>query len=172
MKVKNSALAALILAGALSRLIPHAPNFTAIVAMALLAGASLNSRILSIFVPIAALFVSDLFLGLHEGMYAVYGTMAVIALVANSNLKVFDSWKRSGFAALGASFFFYLTTNFAVWMTSGMYQKSFQGLLNCYFMAVPFLAPQILGDLFFTAIAFAAARIILSGSPSKSYSSL
>ena len=63
MKVnQNIALAVLmILIAALTRLIPHYPNFTAVGAVALFGGAYLSRR-LAFIVPFLALFLSDLFL--------------------------------------------------------------------------------------------------------------
>ncbi len=65
---QNWTLILMILAAAFSRLIPHMPNFTAIVAMGLLAGAHFQSRTLAVLVPLAALLVSDLLIGFHGEM--------------------------------------------------------------------------------------------------------
>lgn len=58
-------LAAMIAFAALTRLIPHPPNFTPVGVMALFGGACLAGRRLAFVLPLAALFLSDLFLGLH-----------------------------------------------------------------------------------------------------------
>ncbi len=53
-----------IVAGALFRFIPHWPNFTPIAAMALFGGAYLGRKHLAFIIPFAAMFLSDLVLGL------------------------------------------------------------------------------------------------------------
>lgn len=39
---------------------------------------------------------------------------------------------------------FFLITNFAVWVESGMYEHNFAGLITCYSMAIPFALKDIL----------------------------
>lgn len=58
-------LAVIILAAALTRLIPHPPNFTPIGAIAIFSGASFADRRIAMLVPLLAMLVSDLFLGFH-----------------------------------------------------------------------------------------------------------
>ncbi len=57
------------------RLLPHAPNFTPIIAIALFGGFYLSKKTAWIL-PVAALVVSDIFIGYYEisVMLAVYGS--------------------------------------------------------------------------------------------------
>lgn len=55
---------------ALSRLLPHPPNFTAVGAMALFGAAYLSPRWLGFAVPFAALWMSDLII--NNVVYAAY----------------------------------------------------------------------------------------------------
>ena len=57
---------AVILFLAFSRLIPHPPNFTPIISMALLSGYFFSNIYLSIIILLISIFVSDLFLGFYE----------------------------------------------------------------------------------------------------------
>ena len=57
-------LAALIFVAALTRVIPHPPNFSPIEAVALFGGAYFAKRHWALLVPLAAMFLSDLVLGL------------------------------------------------------------------------------------------------------------
>lgn len=66
---------------ALSRIIPHAPNFTPIGALALFAGASFQGRFLAFAVPIAAMLLSDAVLGFHGEMPAVYASFLLTVLM-------------------------------------------------------------------------------------------
>ena len=62
----------LVAAAAVTRLLPHPPNFTPLTAMALFAGACLPSGRVALAVPLAAMFMSDLVLGFHDQMTVVY----------------------------------------------------------------------------------------------------
>jgi hypothetical protein len=56
--------------------------------------------------------------------------------------------------ALGSSLFFFTSTNFAVWVSSGMYAHDLDGLIRCYVAALPFLQNTVVGDMFWTALLF------------------
>lgn len=156
----------MIFMAALSRLIPHAPNFTAVTAMALFAGATLPHRWLAVLIPVTALFLSDLLLGLHKEMLFIYIPFAIIALASSFAKSQEKSWMNRpfflGFSSLAASLFFFTVSNFGVWLVSGMYVRSAEGLVTCYMMALPFLVNQIVGDLFFSALLFTAWSFALS----------
>jgi hypothetical protein len=148
-----------------ARLAPHAPNFTPLAASALFAGAVLRSRPLALAVPLAAMLVSDLVLGWHNlvVMGVVYGALALPAL--------WGRWSRTRSAvmlvplALGSSLSFFMSTNFGVWASSGMYAHDLNGLVHCYVAALPFLRNTVLGDIFWTALLFGgwwSARVLFS----------
>ncbi len=66
-------LVGMILLAALSRLLPHPPNFSPVEAVALFGGAYFARRSTAIWVPLAAMFISDLALGLiNGGSYSEY----------------------------------------------------------------------------------------------------
>ncbi|HTD52302.1 MAG TPA: DUF6580 family putative transport protein, partial [Thermoanaerobaculia bacterium] len=76
----------LVLLGALTRLLPHPPNFVALGALALYSGARLPRRV-AVAVPLAAMALSDLALDLGTGRRAIslvrltiYATFAAIVL--------------------------------------------------------------------------------------------
>ena len=158
--IENMTLLGMILAAALSRLIPHMPNFTAVVAMGLFAGAQFQNRTLAVGVSLAALFISDLLIGFHGEMVWVYGSIALISVASVSLLSSKSRWGRIGLVSLASSAFFFLVTNFAVWLQSGMYPKTFLGLADCYLMAVPFFGNQIVGDLFYSGALFGALAML------------
>ena len=69
-------------------------------------------------------------------------------------------------ATLGGSFFFFLFTNFGVWLlgheTTG-YAMTVKGLIECYVVAIPFFRSMLVGNLvyvlvFFGGFAFLRAR--------------
>src|SRR6267378_3322359 len=75
------ALISIILAAALSRLIPHPPNMTSVTAVALFAGAYFSDRRLAFLVPLTALFLSDSVLGFYGHMEIVYLSFALIVCI-------------------------------------------------------------------------------------------
>ena len=67
-KLQLFTISAIIFALALFRLLPHWPNVSPVAAMALFGGAYYIDKRLAFIVPFLALFLSDLFLGLHDTM--------------------------------------------------------------------------------------------------------
>ncbi len=142
-----------IVAGALFRLIPHWPNFTPIAAMALFGGTYFNKKFTAFLIPMAALFISDMILGFHSYMIAVYLGFAVIVGIGMM-LKNRVKFGSLLLASVGSSIIFFLITNFAVWIGSPYYPQNFAGLLESYTAGLPFLNNGVLGDLFYNALFF------------------
>ena len=65
----------LILILSLSRIIPHPPNFTPILAVGIFSGFYFKNFILGFFTVISAMFLGDLFLGFHNTMFFTYISM-------------------------------------------------------------------------------------------------
>ena len=148
-----------ILAAAVLRLVPHPPNLTPIGAMALFGGAMFGRRAVAFLAPLAALLLSDLIIGFHDGMVWVYGSVALIVMVGMGALARVSALRVLG-AALASSALFFVITNFGVWATSGMYAKSVGGLAACYVAAIPFFQNTIAGDLFYSALLFGGFALL------------
>lgn len=143
----------MVIAAAFIRLIPHPPNFAPIAAMALFGGAYFNKKWAAFIIPLAAMFITDLLLGFHAAMWAVYLSFTLIVLLGMVMIKQ----KKIGnifFASVSASVSFFIITNFGVWISTPYYEKTFGGLMACYTAAIPFFHHTLLGDLFFVAILF------------------
>jgi hypothetical protein len=148
----------LILAAALSRLLPHPPNFTPIAAIALSSAVYFDKRF-AFIIPLAAMLISDLFLGFHTGMAWVYGSFFAIGGIG--------LWLRShkrplpiAGAALASSVLFFVVTNFGVWLTGTLYPKTLEGLIACYVAAIPFFQNTVAGDLLYTGVLFGLFEVI------------
>tara|TARA_B100000579_G_scaffold327531_1_gene277473 strand:- start:220 stop:735 length:516 start_codon:yes stop_codon:yes gene_type:complete len=149
----------LIILLALSRLIPHPPNFTPILGMAVFSGAIINKKILAYLVPLAAMLLSDLYLGFHSGMPIIYFTLAICVLIGTfieSRVTILNSILGITAGVL----VFYLITNFTVWYGSGMYENSFSGLITCYVMGLPFLQNTFISSLIYGMGAFLIYEVI------------
>src|SRR4249920_1646182 len=81
---QNSSIAPgpiMIVMAALSRILPHPFNFTPIESMALFGSAYFANRWLSIAMPLLAMLLADYFIGFHNGMPVIYGTIVLISLI-------------------------------------------------------------------------------------------
>lgn len=147
------ALSIIVLVAAVSRLIPHAPNFTPIAAIALFGGANFNNRWAAFLVPLSAMFISDLLIGFHTNLISVYLSFALIVIIGMfiKNQQNFGSVTT---AAVASSLLFFVITNFAVWLGNPAHPQNFSGLMDCYFIAIPFYKNSLMGDLFYSAILF------------------
>jgi hypothetical protein len=152
-------LAAMIVLAALTRLLPHPPNFSPVEAVALFGGAYFASRWLALAVPLLAMFVSDLALGLvNGGIYFDYFAsahfLAIYACIALSTVLGFGLRGRAtgprvlGYSLAGSVLFFLVT--------NALSGTSFcaTGLLSCYAAGLPFFQWTVLGTLFYAALLF------------------
>jgi len=155
--------------GVLFRLIPHAPNFVPIAAMALFGGAYLNKKY-ALILPLAIMFISDIFLGFHQTMFWVYGSFVIIGLIGMW-LQNHKSAKNTVLASLAGSVIFFVVTNFGVWL-GPWYQHDFAGLVRCFTMAIPFFRNTLLGDLFYTGVFFGGYELVKSALKRLSYREL
>ena len=171
-------LVGIILLAALSRLLPHPPNFSPVEALALFGGAYFAKRSTALWVPLAAMFVSDIALGLiNGGIYSEYFLSAGFALVylciALSTVLGFGLRGRvSVFRVVGyslaGSLLFFLVTNFGVWLGSQMYPPTAAGLLASYIAGVPFFQNTAAGTLCYAAVMFGSFAYLRQRHPQLS----
>ena len=74
-------IAAIIIFAAFTRIMPHPPNFTPIIAMGLFGGAYLKDKIWAVLLPVGAMLLADIFLGFHGTMIWVYGSLIIITTI-------------------------------------------------------------------------------------------
>lgn len=158
-KIPNRVAAAIIFLGAASRLLPHPPNVTPLTAMALLGGAMLAPKA-AFALPLLALALSDLVLGLHPTLPFVYASFLAAAWLG-TRLKENPGAGKVALACLASSVLFFVVTNFGVWLATGMYSRDFSGLVACYSAAIPFFRNSILGDGLFTGLLFGMNHLSL-----------
>ncbi len=161
-----------ILFAALSRLLPHPPNFTAVGAIALFGGAYFSRRWLAWMVPVLAVWLSDILLNnilyaaYYEGFVLVtknflFTALALLltVLLARFVLKKVSAGRVAG-ASIGASAIFFLTSNFGVWLISPLYPLNIGGLMASYTAGLPFFLNTLAGDLFFCGVMFGSYALI------------
>jgi hypothetical protein len=163
-KGRTAVMIAAVLGAALSRLLPHPPNFTPIGAMALFGGACFANRWQAFLVPLAALFLGDLVLGFHILMPVVYGSFALEVCIGlwlrrRRNLLPIAS------AALAGSVMFFVIWNFGHWALGGWYPRTPAGLLTCYIAGIPFFGNELLGDAVYCTALFGGLALAESAFP-------
>jgi hypothetical protein len=167
---RYATLIVLILLAALSRLIPHPPNFAPIAAVGLFGAAQFRCKWLAFLAPLAAMLLSDFALGFvvqlrvyegwmamtegfHRGSIVVYATYALITAMG------FILRKNRGVpllvgTSLASSVIFFVVTNFAVWAADSLYPTTLAGLMTCYVAAIPYFQWTVLSDLCYVALLF------------------
>lgn len=156
----------LVLLAALSRLIPHPPNFAPIGAMALFGSAYFSKKHIALIMPVLSMWLGDIvinntiyaqyfdgFTFFYHGFYWTYLAFVLIGLVGFILLKRTKP-QNIFVASLTASILFFLISNFGVWTSGTIYTKDFSGLLTCYTAAIPFFKNSLMGDLVYCGILF------------------
>ncbi len=147
----------IIVIAALLRIFIDIPNVTPIAALAIFGGAYLGRKHLAFLIPLAALFVTDIFLGFYhiEVMLPVY-LCFVISVFIGIQLRKRMNAMNVVMASLISSIVFFVVTNFFVWLSGSIveYTMSFSGLMLCYAKAIPFYRFEVLGTLAYTLIFF------------------
>jgi hypothetical protein len=159
MRAKLFTLSAIIFALAIFRLLPHLPNVSPVAAMALFGGAYFADKRMAFIVPFVALFLSDLILGLHNSMIFVYAGFALtvaIGFLLQNRVRL----TTTAFATVVSSVLFFLLTNFGAWMTSGVYVKSAEGLMQAFVAGIPFFQNSLIGNLVFVAVIFGGYQLL------------
>lgn len=159
----------LILAAVSLRVLRHfellnlPPNFAPITAIALFAGAYLGNRGLAVIIPVIAMLISDIFIGFYDLriLSAVYLSF-IISGILGFCLRRHRSMSKVCGITLSASILFFLTTNFAVWLFSGMYPLTASGLWQSYLLGLPFFKYTLLGDIFYVSIMFGLYELVIS----------
>ena len=158
MFVKLLLAVALIVFAIVFRLLPHPANFTPVAAVAIFGGALLPKK-WALSLPLVVMITSDLVIGLHSLIWVTWGSFLAIAFFSGKYLHKIQPL-YVGAASLAASLFFFLTTNFGVWLEGRLYPLTAGGLLNCYYNAIPFFRNTLLGDLVFCGFLFGIYALV------------
>jgi len=144
----------LILILALSRLIPHPWNFTPVIAVAMMSGYFFKNIYFSLSILLIAMLIADVFIGFYENMIFVYLSLMFIAFVFFKISKKIN-FKNLFVYSFAGSLIFFMLSNFGVWIlgSPGLdnipYDKTLNGLIECYILAIPFFGNTFLSTLIF-----------------------
>lgn len=170
-------MSCMVLLAALSRFLPHPPNFTPIGGMALFGAAYFSRKGLALLIPFIALWLSNLVLDnivyaqYYDGFVwfsnpMVFLSFAAIVVMGLFTLKKVSTLNILG-SSLGASLIFFLVSNFGTWLagTGMLYTKDFPGLIACYTAGLPFFWNTMAADLFYVGVLFGSWQFMTSRFP-------
>jgi hypothetical protein len=158
------------------RFVPHPVNFAPIGALGLFAGCYLRGRGLWL-IPVGAMVISDWIGQVFNlpgfGFYSpislafVYGAFAL-----GSMIGVLMRDRVGPISVLSAAFanatVFFIVSNFGVWLSElNGYQKNLTGLVECYYMAIPFFGNSVASDVFYSSLFFGLFQAIVAYLPSR-----
>jgi len=134
---------------ALSRLMPHPDNFTPIIALAIMSSYFFKNINFSYAIMLFSMLLADFFIGFYSHMLFVYSSLFLIVLIFFKISKKMNYKNLFIFSFFGSVIFF-LISNFGVWLVGYLYERNINGLIECYFMAIPFFKNTIISTLIFS----------------------
>ena len=147
--------------GGILRLLPHPWNFAPAGAMSLFAGSRLKGW-QAYLVPLALMAATDpLRVAIWNPGYApfdgrtpfIYGSLLISVWIGRRWVQN-PGASRIALAATAGSVQFFLITNAATWLLSGMYPLTAAGLAACYIAAIPFFGNTLASDLLYSGVLF------------------
>ncbi len=145
----------LVLIVLFSRLIPHPPNFTPIVALGLFIGAySKNAFMWAL--PLLGVLLSDFILGFYHPMSMAAVYLGIILSAVVGKLFLFNKIKAVNVfgSSIGSAVIFFIVSNFGVWMSGQFYPLSLTGLTECYIAAIPFFKNTLISTVLYSTALF------------------
>lgn len=152
-----------IMLGVIGRLVPHVPNMTPLLSLTIIA-AMFYSKRQALFITLLTLIISDVLLSYFFqvpafGVWTAFTYSATLCIMlVSSLLQPGSRWVSVLVMAVCACLFFWLWTNFGVWLTGNYYSHTWSGLQTCYVMALPFLHNQMIATVVWLVILLGAVR--------------
>lgn len=170
--MRTGVLAAMILLAAFSRMVPHMANFSPLGAIGLFGAAHFSKKWQAFLIPIAATWVSDLFINnviyakyypsftwFYDGFYWQYGSYLLITIVGIFIFKKVNA-SRVVLGAFASTAIFFIITNFGCFPHNPAYPQNAGGLAACYAAGIPFLKGTLLGNLFYSGLLFGSFAVM------------
>jgi hypothetical protein len=163
------ALALLVIAGAVYRIIPGRPlGFAPQIAMAIFGGAALSNKRWAFALPLFSMLISDaLFQALYmanltdmQGFYPGQGVnyllFAGLSLIGIAMRRI--NITNIAAASIAGPVLYFLASNFATWAGHGGYNLPMTGagLFQTYVLALPFFYGSLAATLTFSTLLFGA----------------
>jgi len=150
---------AIIFLAMMTRFLPHAPNFSPTLAVALFAGAMFADKRLAFGIPLVVILFTDWALGFYGGMSFVY-LAYVLTIVMGMYLRS-RKVLPVVVAALSSAMVFFVFSNLGVWLFAGLYPLTWAGLVQCYVLAIPFFTNTLTSTVLGSAVLFGAHSFVI-----------
>jgi len=164
--LQTGVLTIIILLAAFTRIMPHPPNFSPMVAIGLFGAAHFAKKWHAFFIPLVGIWISDLvinnfvyststnFIWFYSGFYWQYISYVLIISIGLFIFKIGITLTNIVSGMISSSGIFFLVSNFGVWAGGTMYPKNISGLITCYTAGIPFIYNTIISDVLFTTVLF------------------
>ncbi len=147
----------LIVLALFSRIIPHAPNFTPLVSIALVSALLFKEK-KYIFISLVGLLFSDILLDYYHYSGYLFTPLFFLTYISLALVFLFSYKFNNSFSfrniilhSLSGSLIFFLVSNFGVWLLGG-YTYTFSGLISCYTMGIPFFKNTLSSTLLYSIV--------------------
>ena len=158
----------LLLVAVLSRIVPHPDwlNFTAVGGALLYFGARRSWR--EMLAPLATLMAVDYYLTVYSYHYTfawqsyipTWGWYLAAMALGQILLRSRTTFTRVAAGVILGPTSFFVVSNFAVWVTSGMYPRTPGGFVACYAAALPFYRNDALSTAVVAGLAFGVPALV------------
>jgi hypothetical protein len=82
-------------------------------------------------------------------------TVAIVFMLKN---KI--TLTNTSFAVVASSVLFFILTNFGAWLTSALYAKTAEGLMQAFVAGIPFFQNSLMGNLVYAAVIFGGYHLL------------
>jgi hypothetical protein len=155
-----------IFLGIFYRLIPHVPNFSPLYSISVFSSIlpieidnKFNKllKYISFLIPLIILLITDLILGFYKGMIFNYLSFLSYSIFSYFIFNKYNKLSKTILGvvlSVGSSIYFFIISNFGVWLLTNMYSKDLAGFILCYINALPFLKNSIISSIIFSILIF------------------
>jgi hypothetical protein len=155
-----------IFLGIFYRLIPHVPNFSPLYSISVFSSIlpiELDNKFnkllkyISFLIPLIILFITDLILGFYKGIifnYLAFLSYSIFSYFIFNKYNKLSKTILGLVLSVGSSIYFFIISNFGVWLLTNMYSKDLAGFILCYINALPFLKNSIISSIIFSISIF------------------
>jgi hypothetical protein len=167
----------LLLVAVLTRVLPHAGwwNITAVGGALLYFGARRPMR--EMVAPLAVLITTDFYLTTFSYHFAfqwqaflpTWAWYAAAMGLGGVLLGTRVTWLRGVSAALLGPTSFFIVSNYAVWVSGGMYPRTWSGLVQCYLAGVPFYRNDLISTGLLLGLTFGVPAFVRRMQPASEH---
>lgn len=130
---------------AVSRFVPHPPNFTVLIALSFYVPAILGIKYLPAL--ILSFFITDMFIGFHNLMFFTWGSVIIIAYISSYFIK---NLSTRIIGVLLSAVIYFIITNFGSWFLKDIYLIDLDGIILAYTLALPFFYQTLISTVLFS----------------------